>query len=96
MTRSATGNCGGNTDGCLARDETLANDVQLGAAVRQIGEQLGHIRRAPGQLVEQLRSDAEVYWPPVVRVDQAEVPQLGALVVVGDAGRGDFDERLRE
>ena len=31
---------------------------------------------------------------PVVRIDQAQVPHLRALIEIGDAGRRDLDERL--
>ena len=39
-------------------------------------------------LVEQLLPRREVHRPAVVRIDQAEVPQLGALIEVRHARRG--------
>ena len=37
-----------------------------------------------------------VHRPAVVRVDQAEVPELGPLVGVRHAGRGELEQRLRQ
>ena len=34
--------------------------------------------------------------PPVVGIDEVQIPQLGALIEVGNAGRGDLDQQLRE
>ncbi len=44
--------------------------------------------------VEQLAADRVVDRPPVVRVHQRQVPQLGALVHVGHAGSGELQELL--
>ena len=39
---------------------------------------------------------AEVDRPAIVRIDEAEVPQLAALVDVGDTRRGQLQDRLRQ
>ena len=50
--------------------------------------------RSPSDQV--LRARGEVDRPAVVRVDQAEVPELGALVDVGHARRGQLHQQLAQ
>ena len=71
------------------RTQRLPGHPQLGRAgrvQRRGGRQPGQQGAAPG----------EVDRAPVVRVDQRVVPQLGALVDVGDAGQGELDQLLTE
>ena len=46
--------------------------------------------------LEQAPAQRVVDRPAVVGIDEAEVPELAALVDVGHAGRSEADERLRE
>ena len=48
------------------------------------------------QLLQILPAQVLVYGASVVRVHQAQVPQLGALVYIGHAGAGDFKQRLAQ
>ena len=51
---------------------------------------------AVGQRRQQIPPLGEVDRPPVVGVDQRVLPQLGALVDVGDARHGELDQLLAE
>ena len=42
------------------------------------------------------RAQLEIDRPPVVRVDQTQIPQFGALIEVRNARRDQLDERLRQ
>ncbi len=57
---------------------------------RQVGG-LGDLRLHGGEELAALR---EVDGPAVVGIDEAEVPQFGALVEVGHPGRGQLEEGL--
>ena len=46
------------------------------------------------QLIEHALAELPIDGTPVVGIDEVEVPQLAALVEVGNAGRRDLDERL--
>src|SRR5262249_113391 len=46
------------------------------------------------QLLEHVSSDFPVDGTPIVGIDQAEIPELAALVEVGYPGRRDLDEGL--
>src|SRR5688572_24674906 len=48
------------------------------------------------QVIQDVAAKLIVHWPPVVGVDQAEVPQFGPLIDVGHAGRRQFEQRLRQ
>src|SRR5882762_5997743 len=81
----------------LADEEELHPPVGLG-----LDETGGEARAVGGggeravEIAEQAAAQREVHRPAVVGVDQAQVPQLGALVEVGDTGRRDLDQRLRQ
>jgi len=63
----------------------------LEKAPREASEILGGV--APFcQILEQPLTKRPVDRPTIVRIDQAQVPQLRALVEVRYAGRGDLDE----
>ena len=87
-----------------AATEGLRGDVQFDATVlldvRQFARQFPPIRPGLGrptlQCPEQFLPAFVVHGTAVVRVHQAEVPQLGSLVGVGDARQGDFQQCLRE
>ena len=53
----------------------------------------GRPARGSAQLAEQRAALRVVDGPAVVRIDQAEIPELGALIEIGHAGRGDLDQR---
>ena len=86
-----------------AERQRLADDVELDATVLLLLEEAEGEARPVGrggegvlELVEQTAAQRPVHRPAVVGVDEAQVPQLGALVEVGDAGRRDLDQRLRQ
>ena len=46
------------------------------------------------QGIEITRAQVVIYRPPVIRVDQSQLPELAALVKVRDPGRGDLEHHL--
>ncbi len=46
------------------------------------------------EALQKLAAPAEIHRAAIVRVHQAEVPKLGALVKVRHSGGGDFEENL--
>src|SRR5437879_1080108 len=48
------------------------------------------------QFLQQPATLLVIHRTSVVRIDQAEIPQLGSLVEVRDAGSGDFQQGLRQ
>ena len=84
-----------------ARGERACRDEHLDPAVPALGEQFRRhgpvvrVARAQ-QLVQELSTMGVVDRPAVIRIDEVQVPKLGALVEVGNAGRGDLDHKLGE
>ena len=72
--------------------EQPADQPELGPAVVVAGQRL--LRPAARQLAEQPPPGVVVDGPAVVRVHQGQIPQLGALVEVGDARAGQQQRRL--
>src|SRR5258707_3483589 len=78
----------------FAQRETIADQPQLG---HPLVETLHHLlRRSLSEIGEHASSQIEILRPAIVRIDQRDVPQLCALVKVGDAGRSQLHQRLRE
>lgn len=75
-----------------------AGDEEFDAAVMPFGEGFagGSVGVLGVEAGEQFDAAVVVDGAPVVRVDEAEVPELGALVDVGDAGGGELEELLGE
>ena len=75
-------------------------DVQLDAPVLEALEELaserGAVVHARADLREELPSDRVVDGPSIVRVNQRLVPELGALVRVGNTRRTMADDARRE
>ena len=77
--------------------EEGARDVELEAVVRRVGHQTGRRCRAPFggqhgiQLLEQRAAPRVVDRPPVIGIDEPEVPDLGALIEIGYPRRADLD-----
>src|SRR6516165_4746960 len=89
--------------GQAATEAQAASSYQeLDAAIRPMLKQLRHLAArsqflfAQGRLQfrQQLVSPAEVYWPTIVRIDQAQVPQLRSLVEIGHTGRDELENQL--
>jgi hypothetical protein len=81
--------------------ERSCRDEHLDPAVPPMCEQLPHQRpivRVPRtrQLLEDLTAAGVVDRAAVVGIDEVEVPQLGALVEIRDAGRRRLDDELRQ
>ncbi len=74
-----------------ARDRELL-DASVGARREQFVD-VGACRQSPSRLLCAL---AVVDRAPVVGIDQRQIPQLGALIKIRHARRGDLDEQLRE
>ena len=75
--------------------ERVPDDPQLRQRPRR--RRQDRLRRRPScELREQSPPRVVVDRPAVVGIDQAQVPQLGALVDVGHAGRGQLEQRLRQ
>ena len=45
---------------------------------------------------QRLPPPIEVDGPPVVGIDEMKIPQLGPLIEIGNAGRRDLEDHLRE
>ena len=45
---------------------------------------------------EQIDSPLVSHWPPIIRIDQAKVPQLATLVDIGNSRAGYFQQSLRQ
>ncbi len=74
--------------------ERALDEPELGCALGGARQHaLGHGAR---RQLEERAARLPVDGAAVVRVDEAEIPELAALVEVGDAGRGELQERLRE
>ncbi len=67
--------------------------VQLGEAPSSARSSGGRPRTVVDRAFERARA-LEVDGPPVVGIDEAEIPQLGALVQVGHAGGGALQDEL--
>ncbi len=74
--------------------EHSVDQPQLRAALVTAGQ--GLLRPRLGQAVQQRAAPLVVHGPAVVRVDQGEIPHLGALVQVGNPGAGQQQRRLRQ
>jgi len=72
--------------------EQLAGDEQLLAAVSPIFRKNGY--RGAGDFVQQSPPSAPVDRPPIVGIDQAEIPQLAALVDVRYPRHGQLEDQL--
>ena len=80
------------------------DDVELDPAVQTCLKQMPAQSSASGagflagllQFGEQASAVRIVNRPPVVRIDEAKVPEFCSLIEVGDAGRGDLNQNLRE
>ena len=62
---------------------------EIGTQGREIGPALVD---APPDILEQRPAPNEVYRPAIVRVDEGQVPQLGALVEIRNAWRRDHPD----
>src|SRR5712692_5203606 len=70
-------------------------------AIPPLREQLlGEGEKARGlaflQLSQACSPSGKIHRAPIVRVDETVVPQLCPLVEIGDTGRGDLEEGLRQ
>ncbi len=85
-----------------AKFEGAVHGPELDAAVVDVAGDLLYDRHcAMGgclvlHFVEVAASEGVVDGPAIVGIDEAEVPEVGALIKVGDAGRADFEDELRE
>src|SRR5688572_5066232 len=68
-----------------------ANHMLLDATVAPTGRQL-----ADGPALQADSTRGKINGPPVIRIDQAKIPELGALIDVGDTGRGELEQGLCE
>src|SRR5204863_696518 len=75
-------------------------DPAVGARCQQLRAEGGELVRVLSDsrldLVEQRAAEGEVHGPAIVRVDERQVPQLGPLVEVGNAGRRDLEQQLAQ
>ena len=70
--------------------------VPSGQSRRSVGsEPLALMRESFVKPCQPLHPVVKVDRPPVIGVDQAEVPQLASLVDVGHTGCGQFERHLR-
>ena len=65
-------------------------------SIDQRARQLGAVAWRVEQLAEQPGAQIVIDRPAVVGIDQAEIPELVALVDVGHARRGQLQQRLRQ
>ena len=79
-------------------DEEIAPDELRGRSRQQARRRLEPPFPAPQavHVLEQGAAPLVIDRPTVVRIDQAEVPELRALVEVRHAGRADLDRQLRQ
>src|ERR1700733_5622958 len=62
-----------------------------------LNERIGSAQPAlAAHTVDHFQTALEVHGPAIVRIDQAQIPQFGALIKIGDARRDHLDERLRQ
>src|SRR5229473_1164034 len=54
------------------------------------------VAEALAKLLQQPAPHRPIHRPPVVGINHAEIPELAALIGVGDAGRGQLDQGLRQ
>src|SRR5215510_4178558 len=85
----------------LAKIQRLVGDVQLDGAIRPPDEQVAHERDEafcllPTEFVEHGDPLLEVDGTAIIGINEAEIPELGALVEVGHAWQGDLEQYLRE
>jgi len=88
-------------DVASAEVEGFVGHVELETAIPPLREQrLGHGEQARGlallQLGQVCSPGEEIHRAPIVRVDETVVPELCPLVKIGDTGRGDLEEGLRQ
>ena len=75
-----------------AQRERAGDDGLLHPAVPPGWQQRDRVlRRVQGRLPRR-----EIDWAPVVGIDQAEIPELGSLIQVRNAGAGEPQQRLRQ
>ena len=89
-----------NTSGTISRAERFIDCKKLYPAILFAREQIFYQRErfafALFYLSQVRGSFIEINRAAVVRVDQAEIPQLAPLIKVRHAGRRDLYERLRQ
>src|ERR1700693_3496261 len=78
-----------------AEVQRRARYIKLQAAVAGLGEETINedgwiLRLGITQASLQKFEAIVVYWPAIVGIGKAEVPDLAALIKVGQAGRGDL------
>ena len=88
-----------NSPGARAGSASPVRDVQLDsavllAAISSRASARGRRPLAASSSRQHLAAAFVIDRPAVVGIDQAEVPELGALVDVGHAGGGDLQQRL--
>ena len=71
--------------------KTMRDQGLLDAAITPGRRQLFHMRRLNRSL-----SRGEVHRGAIIRIDQAQVPIFGPLIMIGNARDGELDQRLRE
>ena len=93
----------GEEAGIVATDgERAPGRIELDPAVGRRGDEVAtEAGRAIDRVVESVHQVVEhgspvpvIHGPAIVGIDQAEIPELRSLVRVGDARRGDLEQRL--
>jgi hypothetical protein len=70
-------------------------DTPILLGIHKHPRQCGAVVPYGDDLAEQLGPQVVVHRPAIIWIDQAEVPDLVALVDVGNAGGGEFQQDLR-
>src|SRR4029079_16258133 len=86
-----------------AQAQRAPDGIELRAPVREVREHVVQERRAAPRvgrglldLLEQRHATRVIDRAPIVRIDDAEVPDLIALIDIRDAGARELEQRLPE
>ena len=88
----------------VSKFENPPNQIELAAAilvvVKEIGVELGIrfgcLDKLHFELAENLPANFVGDWPPIIRVHEIEIPQLGSLIKIRHARRSHFQQDLSE
>src|SRR5438445_5128384 len=78
---------------CAEKEEL---DASVFPSAVQLARQLDARALVVRHPAQRALADLVVDGPPVVRIDERQVPELGALVEIRNARRGDLQHYLRE
>jgi hypothetical protein len=86
-----------------ATGESLVDQVELDPTVvfplyelESEGRPIGGRVECPCQFLQHVLSELPIDRTPIIRIDQVEVPELAALVEVGNTRSRDLDEGLSQ